>query len=127
MNSRADVQVYKPLGQGLLTSAFLDGFPRFVEGDHRSKKPWFSAASHPALLRLRHELAAVAPGHSVMEIAFAWVKQHCPTANLVVGSRTPAHVTEWVNADLPYLGVDALDAIGAAVDRYRTAVPAYLG
>lgn len=122
----AEVQVYKPLAQGLLTNAFPREFPTFGSGDHRSKKGWFSPPAHPALMRLRADICETVPGSSPLETALAWVLVNCPDSRLVMGSQNPDHVREWRHLALPELTQEQLVELETVASRYRSSVPSYL-
>lgn len=123
---RTDIQLYKPLGQGLLTSAFPVAFPNFGDRDHRSKKAWFAPQAHPALQRLHSRIMSIVPEHSVMETALSWVLTRFPEASVVIGSANPMHVLEWPKIRLPIIDHSTLVRLEGEAIRYREEVPQYL-
>jgi aryl-alcohol dehydrogenase-like predicted oxidoreductase len=93
------VLVYGPLGHGLLTG-MLSERTEFGAADWRARSPLFRGEAYPRNLEKVRELDrfARARGHTVAEVAIAWVLQHPAVQVAIVGSRRPAHIEDSVRA-----------------------------
>lgn len=89
------VLVNKPLAQGLLTSSYDPTVPRlFSEGDHRSRKRWFTAEALAVLSEGLDEVRRhVGPATSdLVRIALWSCLQRFEQAVVLVGFSHPAQV-----------------------------------
>jgi aryl-alcohol dehydrogenase-like predicted oxidoreductase len=103
------VLVYGPLAHGLLTGA-MDENTRFAPDDWRSASPLFHGEGFRRNLETVRALERFARerGHTVSEIAIAWVLAHPAVHVAIVGSRHADHVDEAVGALDVELGDDDL-------------------
>ncbi len=124
-NQGLDVDVYKPLAQGLLTDKFIDGFPAFGEGDHRSKKAWFRASTHGVLRALWEEIRELCPS-SMLSVGLSWVHHYFPEANLIVGTQNARHLLQWLQTPVIEFTAEELRGLGEAAERFRENAPSYM-
>jgi aryl-alcohol dehydrogenase-like predicted oxidoreductase len=129
------VLCYSPLGKGLLTGAFTrERAASLPADDHRSRDPKF----HEPLLGLNLALVdglgpiATRCGHSLAELAIAWVLRRPEVTSAIVGARRPSQLeavigaADWSLASADQMEIEnllarrqaALDQLGP-VDRGR--------
>ena len=109
---------YYPLASGLLTGKYRPGSP-FPAGSRFDRLPRFSTVATADNFAAVNRLSAVADtmGHSVGELAIAWLAAQPGVASVIVGATTPeqvranAHAAEWV------LDADELAAVDDAAPR----------
>lgn len=88
---------YSPMQKGLLTGKFtLERARGLSEKDHRSRDPQFQSPAIERHLELIEQLRplAAAHGHSVAQLAIAWVLRRPEVTSAIVGSRRPEQVAE---------------------------------
>jgi aryl-alcohol dehydrogenase-like predicted oxidoreductase len=93
---------YSPMQKGILTDKFtrawVDGL---AKDDHRSQHdPRFQEPALSTNLALVERLRPIAQasGHSVAQLAIAWVLRHAAVTSAIVGARKPAQIEETVGA-----------------------------
>jgi methylglyoxal reductase len=95
------VLLNKPLGQGLLTGAVLEGRDRtFGAGDHRSRKRWFQPDAAPVLAAGLRELQRIGGGDedSIIRLALWSCLVRSDRAAVLVGFTTEAQVEQNLRA-----------------------------
>ncbi|WP_455357322.1 aldo/keto reductase [Streptomyces sp. SYSU K217416] len=108
---------FSPLARGFLTSAppDLDGLPA---DDIRRNMPRFGGRHYSANLALRRELEEIADatGHTLAQLALAWVVSRGSHVIALPGTRSTAHLRENLSTlDLDVPG-EALDAAGRVLN-----------
>jgi methylglyoxal reductase len=121
---------YKVLGQGLLTGRYHAGFEarNFGQGDHRSRKHWFSEQGREQL-RPAIEGLGRAFGESPSEriaLAIQYCRQRMPGAALLLGFTTADQVRQSLTAARPALDAQELAAAEAIVRDALVGVGRYL-
>ena len=109
---------YYPLASGLLTGKYQAGGP-FPAGSRFDRLPRFSTVATADNFAAVDRLAAIAEtmGHSIGELAVAWLAAQPGVASVIVGATSPeqvranAHAAEWV------LDADELAAVDDAAPR----------
>jgi aryl-alcohol dehydrogenase-like predicted oxidoreductase len=93
------VLVYGPLAHGLLTGT-IDADSEFADDDWRSGSPLFTHANLQQNVEVVHQLAEVAAdlGCTLSQLAIAWTLVHPAVHVSIVGSRSPEHIEEAVDA-----------------------------
>lgn len=124
-NQGLDVDIYKPLAQGLLTDKFIEGFPAFGDGDHRAKKAWFQASTHRVLRALWEEIRDLCP-YSMLAVGLSWVHHYFPEANLIVGTQNARHLTQWLQTPVIQFTAEQLRGLDGAAERFRENAPRYM-
>lgn len=113
---------YYPLASGLLSGKYVAGTApepgtRLAAYPPDRTSAWLTERNFDALARLR--VYAEAQGHSVLELAFAWLLAHPPVASVIAGAMSPAQVranaaaASWVLEESELAAVDELVAPGA--------------
>jgi aryl-alcohol dehydrogenase-like predicted oxidoreductase len=89
------VLAYGPLAHGLLTGKFTPG-RRLPEGDWRSRDTHFQGETLAHNLQIVERLRTIAAssGHTVAQLAIAWVLSRSPNLIALVGTRRPAQIQE---------------------------------
>jgi aryl-alcohol dehydrogenase-like predicted oxidoreductase len=89
------VLAYGPLAHGLLTGRYEVG-RRLPEGDWRSRDPHFQgeALTHNLEVVERLRTIATSSGHTVAQLAIAWVLSRSPNLIALVGTRRPTQIEE---------------------------------
>lgn len=108
---------YSPMYKGLLTGKFTrQRAAELSEKDHRSRDPRFQPPQLEHHLSLVDNLRPIAEasGHSLAELAIAWVLRRPEVTSAIVGGRRPSQVAEIVSAAEWVLSQDELQAIEAA-------------
>jgi len=103
---------FSPLARGMLGSTAPN--PHAMEaGDFRRHNPRFMEPNYTANLTQINQLRQFAAhkGLSLPAIALAWLLHKSPTCVPIPGTRTTAHLNEWVNAADIKLTSDDLDRI----------------
>ncbi len=111
------VVCYSPMYKGLLTGKFTrQRAAELSEKDHRSRDPRFQPPQLEQHLSLVDNLRPIAEasGHSMAELAIAWVLRRPEVTSAIVGGRRPSQVAEIVSAAEWILSQDELQAIQAA-------------
>lgn len=87
------VIVHSPLAKGLLTGKYAPDHI-FPDGDERSWMAGFQDERFAAALRVADELKAWAEsqGHSLYELAIAWVLANSAVTSCITGAKTPEQV-----------------------------------
>ncbi len=109
---------YYPLASGLLTGKYRSDSP-FPAGSRFDRLPRFSTVATADNFTTVDRLSAVADttGHSIGELAIAWLAAQPGVASVIVGAtspeqvRTNAHAAEWV------LDADEIAAVDEAAPR----------
>ena len=103
---------YFPLASGLLTGKYRAGTP-FPAGSRLDSMPYFaSVATDDNFARVeRLKAYAEARGHTVLELAVAWLLAHDAVASVICGATTPEQVEANVAAARWHLGADDLHEI----------------
>lgn len=110
------VVAYSPIQCGLLTGAFdrarLEGLPA---GDWRRKDRFFR---EPAFSRILEQVARLEPvaeetGHTVAQLAIAWVLRRPEVTSAIVGARRPGQIVETAAASDWELDEDTLARVEA--------------
>jgi aryl-alcohol dehydrogenase-like predicted oxidoreductase len=111
------VLVYGPLAHGLLTGAMSEE-TELSSDDWRSGSPLFHGDAYRRNLDTVRALDrfARAYGHTVAELAVAWVLSHPAVDVAIVGSRSPAHIQGAIDALEMDLSRDELDEIQDIMD-----------
>lgn len=93
------VLAYGPLAHGLLTGTF-ERDRRLPAGDWRSRDPHFrgEALTHNLQVVERLRTIAASSGHTVAQLAIAWVLSRSPNLIALVGTRRPIQIEETVAA-----------------------------
>jgi aryl-alcohol dehydrogenase-like predicted oxidoreductase len=93
------VLAYGPLAHGLLTGA-IDQETEFADDDWRSGSPLFNGARLVQNLDVVRQLSEVAEelGCTLSQLAIAWTLVHPAVHVAIVGSRSPKHIEEAVDA-----------------------------
>jgi aryl-alcohol dehydrogenase-like predicted oxidoreductase len=102
---------YWPLAAGLLTGKYRRGQP-LPEGSRFARHPkwiprvdeWHTSQNYAVLERL--EPWAAERGHSLVELAFAWLRAHRPLASMIAGASSPGQL----RANVAAAGAWTLDA-----------------
>ena len=83
---------YFPLASGLLTGKVVGG--KAPPGSRLADTPRLAASLSERTLGVVDALAAYATsrGHTLLELAFAWLLAHPPVASVIAGATTPAQV-----------------------------------
>ncbi|MEU5328751.1 aldo/keto reductase [Streptomyces parvus] len=114
------VIAYSPLASGLLTGTFnrtrVETLPA---GDWRKKSAKFAEPELTWKLAVVDELLAIAArtGHSVPELALAWVLSRPGVSGAIVGARRPHQVDQWSGAARLSLSEEILREVEAAAAR----------
>ena len=111
------VVCYSPMYKGLLTGKFTrQRAAELSEKDHRSRDPRFQPPQLEQHLSLVDNLRPIAEasGHSLAELAIAWVLRRPEITSAIVGGRRPSQVAEIVSAAEWVLSQAELQAIEAA-------------
>ena len=89
------VIVHSPLAKGLLTGKYAPDHI-FPDGDERSWMAGFQGERFTAALRVADELKAWAEsqGHSLYELAIAWVLANSAVTSCITGAKTPEQVRQ---------------------------------
>ena len=87
--------VHSPLAKGLLTGKYAPDHI-FPDGDERSWMAGFQGERFAAALRVADELKAWAEsqGHSLYELAIAWVLANAAVTSCITGAKTPEQVRQ---------------------------------
>lgn len=87
------VIVHSPLAKGLLTGKYAPDHT-FPEGDERNWMAGFQGERFAAALRVADQLKAWAEsqGHSLYELAIAWVLANSAVTSCIAGAKTPEQV-----------------------------------
>ncbi|MFN6979711.1 MAG: aldo/keto reductase, partial [Gemmobacter sp.] len=105
---------FSPLGRGMFGDAPVDP-ARFPPGDFRLTNPRFTApnlaANEAAIAPLR--AFARSRGWPLAALALAWVLDRAPHVHAIPGTRTAAHLADW----LPAAGIALTEADRAEIDR----------
>ena len=109
---------YGPLAHGLLGGT-ITGTTTFGADDWRSHSPTFTGPGFRRNLQVVAALSRFAAdrGATIAQLAVAWVLAHPAVQVAIAGSRTPAHLTENIDAidlTLSQGGLAAIDRIMAA-------------
>jgi aryl-alcohol dehydrogenase-like predicted oxidoreductase len=93
------VLAHSPLAKGLLTGKYRSQ-PSFPPGDERGQMPRFSGAEFEHVLTRTHALEdwARERGHSLVELAIAWVLAHPAVTVCLCGAKSEAQVDDHVRA-----------------------------
>ncbi len=93
------VLAHSPLAKGLLTGKYRPGHV-FPPGDERSRMPRFQGDELARYVATADRLAAWARerGHSLVELAIAWVLSHPAITVCLCGAKSPDQVDEHVRA-----------------------------
>ncbi|MFC1485560.1 aldo/keto reductase [Candidatus Latescibacterota bacterium] len=119
------VIVYSPMQKGLLTGAFtLERAATLPEDDHRKRDPMFQEPLLSKILELVGKQTPIAEnaGHTVAQLAIAWVLSRPEVTAAIVGGRNPFQVAETAPAGdwtLSPAERDAVDAIIAEFEAER--------
>lgn len=111
------VVCYSPMYKGLLTGKFTrQRAAELSEKDHRSRDPRFQPPQLEQHLNLVDNLRPIAEasGHSLAELAIAWVLRRPEVTSAIVGGRRPSQVVEIASAAEWVLSHQELQAIEAA-------------
>ncbi len=95
--NRIGVIVYSPMQAGLLAGRFTkERVAQLPDTDWRKKNPHFTEPALSANLALVEKLKAIAArkGHSVAELAIAWVLRRPEVTAAIVGGRGPEQVEQ---------------------------------
>ncbi len=117
------VVCYSPMYKGLLTGKFTrERAAGLSEKDHRSRDPRFQSPQLEQNLLLVENLRPVAErsGHTLMELAIAWVLRRPEVTSAIVGARRPAQVEEIIKAaawTLNETDIQAIDDCLRAIGR----------
>jgi aryl-alcohol dehydrogenase-like predicted oxidoreductase len=92
---RLSVLAYGPLAHGLLSGKFAPN-RRLPDGDWRSRDTHFqgSALAHNLQVVERLRTIAASSGHTVAQLAVAWVLSRSPNLITLVGTRRPSQIEE---------------------------------
>ncbi len=109
---------YYPLASGLLTGKYGAGGP-YPAGSRFERLPRFSTVATPENIATVDRLAAVAEsaGHTVGELAVAWLVAQPGVASVIVGATTPEQVRANARAASWCLDADELAAADRAAPR----------
>lgn len=93
------VLAYAPLAHGLLAGTYEPG-RRLPEGDWRSHDPHFHGETLTHNLQVVERLRTIAAssGHTVAQLAVAWVLSRSPNLIALVGTRRPTQIEETATA-----------------------------
>ncbi|MFG3132265.1 aldo/keto reductase [Streptomyces tendae] len=114
------VIAYSPLASGLLTGAFdrsrVEALPA---GDWRKKSAKFAEPELTWKLSVVDGLRKIAArtGHSVPELALAWVLSRPGVSGAIVGARRPGQVEQWAGAAALSLSEEVLREVEATAVR----------
>jgi methylglyoxal reductase len=89
------ILIYKPLAQGLLLNKYdPTNPPSFADGDHRSRKRWFSTEGlqtlHTKIMEMSPRFDTGVQG--LVQVALQYCLHRCATAVAVVGFRTAEQI-----------------------------------
>jgi len=89
------VIVHSPLAKGLLTGKYSPDHP-FAQDDERSWMAAFQGKRFASALKVVAELKvwAEGQGHSLVDLAIAWVLAHDAVTSAIVGAKTPEQVLQ---------------------------------
>ncbi len=86
---------YSPMQMGILSGRFTrERAGALPQNDQRSKRPDFTEPVLSANLDLVESLKPIAAGHSVGELAIAWVLRRPEVTAAIVGARRPSQIEE---------------------------------
>lgn len=90
---------YFPLESGLLTGKYRQG-EEFPEGSRLAARPRFASLATEEIFTYIRELTEFAEnrGHSLLELAFAWLAAQDGVASIIAGATTPEQVLANVKA-----------------------------
>jgi aryl-alcohol dehydrogenase-like predicted oxidoreductase len=109
------VVCYSPMYKGLLTGKFTrQRAATLSEKDHRSRDPRFQPPQLEQNLQLVERLQPIATdsGHTLAELAIAWVLRRPEVTSAIVGGRRPSQVAEivaaadWILSDAEQQAID---------------------
>lgn len=107
--ARMSLLPYFPLASGLLTGKYRKG--QTAPAETRMALPWFRAGLTEARLDKVERLAefAQARGHSILDLAFAWLLAHPRVGSVIAGATSPAQVAANAAAAASGWHLDAAD------------------
>jgi myo-inositol catabolism protein IolS len=114
------VIVHSPLAKGLLTGKYtLDH--RFAEDDERSWMAGFQGERFASALNVANELKvwAEGKGHSLVDLAIAWVLANPAVTSAIVGAKTPEQAVQNTEAANSFLTPEDLQEIDQIQGDYR--------
>ncbi len=117
---RIGVIVHSPLAKGLLTGKYtLDH--KFAEDDERSWMAGFQGGRFASALNVANELKAWAEGkgHSLVDLAIAWVLANPAVTSAIVGAKTPEQAVQNAEAANWFLTPEDLQEIDQIHGDYR--------
>ena len=115
------VLAYAPMAHGLLTGAIQPG-RRFPEGDWRSQDEHFQGETLRGNLKVVERLRTIAArsGHTVAQLAIAWVLSRSPRLIALVGTRRAGQIEETITGGDWHLTAGEMQEIE---DAARDAIP----
>lgn len=111
------VLAYGPLGHGLLTGTMTED-QEFPEGDWRAGSSVFTGEEFVRNLRAVEDLSDFAAGRgiSVSQLAIAWVLADPAVHSAIVGTRSPDHIADAVEAAGVELSPEDLSSIDSIME-----------
>ena len=119
------VIAYSPMQCGLLTGKVTPQWVESLPGNdwRKTKLEFLQQPKLGALIALVDELKSIAKesGHSVSQLAVAWVLRRGEVTAAIVGARKKGQITEVIPAAAWELGAEELAAVDQAHERYLSA------
>jgi len=114
------VIVHSPLAKGLLTGKYSPDH-RFAQDDERSWMAAFQGKRFASALKVVAELKvwAEGQGHSLVDLAIAWVLAHDAVTSAIVGAKTPEQVLQNARAADWVLSQEDLEEIDQIQGDFR--------
>jgi aryl-alcohol dehydrogenase-like predicted oxidoreductase len=112
---------YFPLASGLLTGKYRKGATPPPGARLTVGGEYFAGKLNDTSLSIVEELIAFAEarGHTILELAFAWLLSHSPVASVIAGATTPAQIQANASAAGWRLSTADREALDALLGRAR--------